>query len=131
MSEENIDLVRRMMDAGNRGDLTAFASGLHDEIAYFPLAENPQTEPVYGVAAVLEFVTDWLEPWDEYTVEVTRAVDAGDRVFVATKHSARHETGAEISMEMYIAGAVQDGRFIELRWFMNEPDALEAAGLSE
>jgi len=119
------------MDAVNRGDLTAWARGLHDEIVYYPLAENPQTEPVHGVAAVLEFVADWLEPWDEYTVEVTRAVDAGDRVFVATKHSARHETGAEISMEMYIAGAVQDGRYVELKWFMNEPDALEATRLSE
>jgi ketosteroid isomerase-like protein len=131
MSEENVHLVHRMIDAGNRGDFTAWASGLHDEIVYFPLAENPQTKPLHGVAAVRDFVTDWLEPWDEYTVEVTRTVDAGDWVFVATKHSARRETGAEISMDMYIAGAVRDGKFSELRWFMNEPDALEAAGLGE
>ena len=81
--------------------------------------------------AVLDFVTDWLEPWEEYRIEITRTRDAGDRVFSATMHIARLETGAEVSMEMYTAGAVRDGRFIELRWFMNEPDALEAAGLSD
>jgi ketosteroid isomerase-like protein len=129
MSEANLDLVRRMMDAGNRGDLTAWASGLHEEIEYFPLPENPQTEPLHGIPAVLDFVADWIEPWEDYKVDVTRTVDAGDRVFIATKHSGRHETGAEISMDMYIAGAFRDGKIIELRWFMNEPDALEAAGL--
>jgi ketosteroid isomerase-like protein len=129
MSEENIDVVHRMTDAGNRGDLKAWAACLHEEIVYVPLPENPQTQPLHGVDAVIDFVTDWLEPWEDYKVDVTRTVDEGDRVFVATKHSGRHETGAEISMEMYIAGVFRDGKAIELRWFMNESEALEAAGL--
>jgi ketosteroid isomerase-like protein len=100
MPEEKVELLRQMIDAGNRGDWAAWASGLHEEIEYFPLPENPQTEPLHGVPAVLEFVADWIEPWEDYRVEVIRTVDAGDRLFVATKHSGRHATGAEISMEM-------------------------------
>jgi ketosteroid isomerase-like protein len=80
---------------------------------------------------VLAFVTDWIEPWDDYTVQPTRIVEGGDWVMVAATHSGRHRSGTEISMEMYTAGRVRDGKFIELRWFMDEADALRAAGLSE
>jgi ketosteroid isomerase-like protein len=131
MSEENVQLVRQMVEAGNSGDLRAWASVLHTEIEYVPLAENPQTEPLHGVEEVLAFVTDWLEPWDDYTIHPTRIVEGDDWVVVAATHSGRHGSGTEISMEMYTAGRVRDGKFIELRWFMDEADALRAAGLSE
>jgi len=131
MSEENVELVRRMIDAWNRGDITGWASCLDKEVKWFPLAENPQTEPVHGVDAVLEFVADWVEPWDELKIEVTRIVDAGDWVVIAGRQTARHESGAEISMENYVASAFRDGKVVESRWFMNESDALDVAGVRE
>jgi ketosteroid isomerase-like protein len=120
-----------MIEALNRGDLASWAGELHDEIVWVPLAENPQTEPVRGVDAVLAFLSDWLEPWDEYTAGVSRIIEDGDRVFLATRQTARREAGAEISMDMYAAATYRDGRLIECRWFMNEADALRAAGIAD
>jgi ketosteroid isomerase-like protein len=131
MSEENVERVRRMIDAWNRGDITGWADALHEDVEWFPLAENPQTEPVHGVDAVREFVADWVKPWDELRIEVTRILDAGDWVVSAGRQTARHESGAEISMENYVACAFRDGKIVEFRWFMNESDALAAAGLRE
>lgn len=131
MSERNVKLARQMIDALNRGDIAEWASGLHKDIARFPLAENTQSEPVHGVDAVVGFVTDWLEPWDEYRTELTRIVDAGDWVVMATQQSGRYGAGPEISMNMYVAAAVRDGKVVEFRWFMNERDALNAAGMQE
>jgi ketosteroid isomerase-like protein len=129
VSDENVQAMRRMLDAWNRGDIDEWASGFDDEIVWYPLAENPQTEPIHGIEAVREFVSDWLEPWEAYTVDITRIIDQGDWVVVAARHDARHESGAEISMDMYLAAAYREGKGVEARWFMDEADALRVAGI--
>jgi ketosteroid isomerase-like protein len=130
MSQENMEKMRRMLDAWDSGDLTEWADGLHEDITWVPLAENTQTEPIHGVEATLAFVADWIEPWDEYTVELLRFIDVDDMVVMSTRQSGKHPTGAEISMEMHAVATVRDGKLVEMRWFMSEAEALEAAGLS-
>jgi ketosteroid isomerase-like protein len=131
MSQENVELVQRMLDAWDSGDLSEWGEGLHEEIRWVPLAENTQTEPIQGVNATLAFVADWIEPWEEYTVEALGIIDAGDSVVLSTRQSGKHSTGAEISMEMHAVGNFRDGKLVEMRWFMEKAEALEAAGLSE
>jgi ketosteroid isomerase-like protein len=101
------------------------------EVKWVPLPENTQTEPIQGKEATLTFVADWIEPWEEYTVELLRIIDAGDWVVISTRQSGKLPTGAEIRIEMHGAAAFRDGQVIEARWFMHEAGALEAAGLSE
>jgi ketosteroid isomerase-like protein len=129
MSEENVQIARQMIDAWNRGEIDEWTSVLHEDVIWVPLAENPQTEPIRGNEAVRTFVLDWVEPWDEYTAEIFRIVDREDWVVVGAHHHARHESGAEVSMDMYVAAAVRDGKGVEFRWFTNETDALRAAGI--
>ena len=50
---------------------------------------------------------------------------------MSTRQTGKHPTGAEISIEMHAAGTLRDGKLIEMRWFTDETEALEAAGLSE
>jgi ketosteroid isomerase-like protein len=129
MSEENVQVARRMIDAWNRGEIDEWANGLHEEVVWVPLAENPQTEPIQGIEAVRAFVLDWIEPWDEYTAEIFRIVDRGDWVVVGARHDAKHASGAEIRMDMYVAAAIRDGKGIVFRWFTDEAEALRAAGI--
>ena len=124
-------MVRRMVDAWDSGDLSRWADGLHEEIEWVPLAENTQTEPIHGAEATLAFVADWIEPWEEYTVEALAIIDAGDWVVLSTRQSGKLPTGSEISVEMHAAGAFRDGKLVEMRWFTHEADAIEAAGLRE
>ena len=131
MSEENVELARRMVDAWDSGDLSVWAKGLHEEVVWVPLAENTQTEPIDGAEATLAFVADWIEPWDEYTIEVLRIIDAGDSVVISTRQAGKLPTGAEVGIEMHAAGTFRDGKLVEMRWFTNEGDALKAAGLRE
>jgi ketosteroid isomerase-like protein len=131
MSEENIRAARQMIDAWNRGDIDGWARGLDDDVVWVPLAENPETEPVQGREATREFVLDWVGPWDEYTVDVTKVVDHGDWVVLGAHHDAKHESGAEISMDMWVAANYRDGRGVEFRWFTNETDALRTVGIAD
>jgi ketosteroid isomerase-like protein len=129
MSEENVQAVRQMIDAWNRGDIDEWARGLDTEVIWVPLAENPQTEPICGIESVREFVLDWVDPWDEYTIDITRIVDQGDWVVVGAHHDAKHDSGAEVSMDMWVAANYRGGAGVEFRWFTSEMDALEAAGI--
>jgi ketosteroid isomerase-like protein len=131
MSEENVEIMRRIIDAWDSGDLSEWANGLHEEIKWVPLAENPQTEPIHGAEATLAFVADWIEPWEEYTVELLGIIDAGEWVVISTRQFGKLPTGAEISIEMHAAAEFRDDQVVEMRWFMNEADAREVAGLSE
>ena len=130
MSQENVEIMRGIVGAWDSGDLSEWAKGMHDEITWFPLAENTQTEPLRGKEATLAFTADWIEPWEDYRVELLGLVDAGDRVVISTRQIGKLPTGSEITIEMHAAAAFRDGQVVEMRWFMHEADALEAAGVS-
>ena len=131
MSEENLELMRKAVDAWNRGDLDEWASYLSDDVVWVPLAENAQNKPVRGKGPTVDFVRDWIEPWKAYTIEIHRLIDAGDAVAMMTPQTGIDESGTEVTIEMHAAGFIRDGRFTEMRWFLSEADALQAAGVSE
>ena len=131
MSEENVQIMRQAIEAWNRGDLDAWAEFLTDDIVWHPLAENTQTAPARGKEATVEFVRDWIGPWQSYTIEVRRFIDAGDNVVMLTTQTGRHESGTEVPIEMHAAGLIRDGKVAEMRWFLDERAAMEAAGIAE
>ena len=132
MSQENVRLTQRMVDAWTSGNLSEWAKGLHEDVTWVPLAENTQVEPTQGAEATLAFVRDWIEPWETYDIEALAIHEAGDDLIVlSTRQFGRHPTGAEVTMDMHAVGTFRDGKLFEMRWFANKADALEAAGLSE
>ena len=131
MSEENVELMRQAVEAWNRGDLDGWARDFADDVAWYPLAENPENAPVHGKEAVLDFVRDWIEPWEEYTVEAHRIIDAGDYVVMSSRQIGRDETGTEVTIEQHATSLVRDGKVVEMKWFLDEGSALKAAGISE
>ena len=130
MSEENLELMRKAVDAWNRADLEEWASYLSDDVVWVPLAENAQNQPVRGKGPTLDFVRDWIEPWKAYTIEIHRLVDAGDAIVMMTTQTGTDESGTEVTIEMHAAGFMRDGKLAEMRWFLSEADALRAAGVS-
>jgi ketosteroid isomerase-like protein len=131
MSEENVETLQRLVAAWDSDDLSEWATALHEEITWVPLLEYTETEPVHGVEATLAFAADWIEPWEKYSVELLGIIDAGDWAVMSTRQSGTLPTGAEVTIEMHAAAAFRGGKLIEIRWFMSEADAREAAGLSQ
>jgi ketosteroid isomerase-like protein len=81
----------------------------------------------------LEAFAIWPEQWEDYRIEILRVAAApADRVFVATRTRGRgKQSGVEVEMDISFAFTIRDARIREMRIFMREGDALEAAGLSE
>ena len=69
MSRENVEIMRRGYEAFARGDYRAMLTSLHPEIEVHPEAAAPDLGTCRGHDGYLEFLEQWLEPWDEYRIE--------------------------------------------------------------
>ena len=138
MSEENVEVVRRMNDAFKRGDWVAATEPLHPEIEMdttrSPFAAKLGLNRVYrGLAEVTGFWGEWLEAWGDQDWQ-EEFFDAGDRVVMcATDHRLQgHGSGVEVDIPPYAwVQTLRDGKIVRATFYMDRAEALEAVGLSE
>ena len=84
MASSNLDLVRSIYAAWERGDFSS-AAWAHPEIAYM-VADGPNPGSWTGVAAMTTAVRGFLSTWDEYRVEAKEFRELDDeRVLVLTQ----------------------------------------------
>ena len=90
-----------------------------------------------NVARGIEAVRQTFEVWDAETWEETRLnpqefIDAGRQV-VVLQHELRRgrSSGVEVESETAVLFELRDGRVMRIQGFMDQEQALEAAGLRE
>jgi ketosteroid isomerase-like protein len=131
MSQENVDLVRRMWDAFLEADLKT-ALSFHDPDVEWDGTNLPDGEIGRGHEAVVEHVRRWADQWEEWTVEVERIIDAGsERVVVLIRERGRSKSGLnmdELHAELY---DIRDHKVVRRQGFSDPSEALEAVGVSE
>jgi uncharacterized protein len=131
MSQENVEIVRRGVEAWNAGDMDAFRE-LHDPEVIVQTVENwPEPGPYVGREAVMRSLEQLRDTWNANTMEVTSDfIDAGDRVVVRfIWHGAGH--GPQLNLEMTDVLTVRKGRIRGHEYFWDHAEALEAVGLRE
>jgi ketosteroid isomerase-like protein len=130
MSQENVEVVRRMMDAWISGDRDT-ARALYDEnvVYIFPPLDAPVS---HGVAAMERALEIWRRTWEEYSVEIDEVIDAGDHVIVVQTQRGRGKTsGAEVELTSASLYTLLGSKIVRGEVFETKQDALEAAGLRE
>jgi ketosteroid isomerase-like protein len=134
MSEENVEIVRRVLGAWGRGDRKAVADLLDPEIEWSMPPNIPEAGTYHGRAEVVRRLEEFLEAWDDLAVTVEELVDAGDRVVALVRYSGRgRESGIEIAGMSTDAQVwtLRNGRALRVELYGGTAEALEAAGLSE
>jgi ketosteroid isomerase-like protein len=131
MSEENVQIVRRAYEAFDRGDLEAILDDVHPEVVSW--AHPRGSEGRYeGRDGVIQFITDWIESFDEFTLVPEDFRDAGDKVVVRTLQRARGKgSGVPVEGHFWLVHHMRDGKAFQIDLYDDEAPALEAAGLSE
>jgi|SRR5437588_8420452 len=130
MSQENVEIVRRMNDAIRRGDWVAVAD-CYDTHICMRTDPNWPEQRMYGRKAAVTFVRNAVEPLGaDFSQE--DIVDLGDRVLVRVhwKTHARH-SGIEGELQFSEIATFRDGRVILAEFFLDHADALKAVGLEE
>jgi SnoaL-like domain len=75
VSQQNIELARRMTDAFLDGDWDAALALLHRDVE-FEAAARPDAGVWRGREGVRRAVAEWVGTWDEYPLEVREYLDA-------------------------------------------------------
>jgi ketosteroid isomerase-like protein len=137
VSEENVEVVRRVYEAATRG-ATDTVLELYDADVEWDVSRSPY-RALMGRAAyrghdgLRGFFRDYNDPWAVIADECEELIDGGDRVISVVSTRARgRASGADVETT-YQAGVwtLAQGKIIHVAWFSTRSEALEAAGLSE
>ena len=135
MSQENVEIVRRVSDAYNRRDVGAMLGELHPEIEWHTWlqAQVGGGATVYrGHQGVREGVRDLEEAFSEIQAEQSEVRDLGERVVAIGRLRGRgKESGAMTESALAWIVEFKSGKVIRVREYLDREEALEAAGLSE
>jgi ketosteroid isomerase-like protein len=130
MSEKNLEIVRAAMDAYMSEDHATFRKLAAPDIVVSGRPDQPDADDFHGYDGLLRMAAEWLEAWDEPTIEVARVWDAGDFVFVGTRESGRGKiSGIPTEHESTFVYTLKDCRIVRIQIFGSEREALEAVGL--
>jgi ketosteroid isomerase-like protein len=133
MTEENLEIVRKMYERRERGDMYV-GEFVHPEIEFARFgSEAPDfTGEWRGMEGLRKATADYLNVWEDYRFEVERMIDLGDRVLVLERQTARGKrSGATIGQDVGALLTLRDGLIVRWEYYWERAEALQAAGLSE
>ena len=132
MSQENVEVVRRHVEAWNRCDLmTLSALWRSDGEIDWSRARGPLKGVYRGQR---ERETFWNEFWSTFEVVQLDLSDfrhTGPYVLASNTAHMRGRDGIEVTARNTSVYTLEDGLITRLQMFQERSEALEAAGLSE
>jgi ketosteroid isomerase-like protein len=133
MSQENVEIVRRLIEALNRNEQDR-VSGILDPGVVIDATRrlfNPKTYT--GMQGMRSMVADREEVWDEFRMEPDEVLDGGDRVVAVGRWVGKGKgSGIEVHRPVADVFTLHDGRVVQAEFgFADRAEAHEAAGLSE
>jgi len=134
MSQENVKLIRQGWDAWLNGDLPGLFRTFDPEIVWDTSHFRDWPESAYhGPEGVEQFLTEWLDVWDDYEVSIQQIRAApDDRVVSVLRHRGRgRESGVPMDIPMAQVATVRSGKVTRLDNYDDPRQAFEAVGLSE
>src|SRR5215204_6014447 len=134
MSQDNVEVVRSIYTAWERGDFTS-AEWAHPAIEYVA-ADGPAPGSATGLAGMAEVFRDWLGTWEDWRVEAEEYRDlGGGGVLVLFHFSARGKSSGLDVGQISTKGAslfhVRGGKVTKLVQYFDRAKAFEAVGLRE
>jgi ketosteroid isomerase-like protein len=130
MSEENLEIVRRVFTAFSRGDAPAWLQEMDPDVV---LHVEQAGQGVYrGHEGTIKSFVDWTEDIDDFKVVAEEFLDNGDYVVVRTRQTGSGKySGVPMEGVFWFVCQVREGKVVRIHVVATEQAALEAAGLSE
>jgi ketosteroid isomerase-like protein len=132
MSEENVEIVRRSIEAWNRCDpMTLSALWRSDGEIDWSRANGPFKGVYRGQRERETFWNEFWSTFDVVEVELSDFRQTGPYVLASNTAHMRGRDGIEVSARSTVVYTFEDGLITRLRMFQERAEALEAAGLRE
>jgi ketosteroid isomerase-like protein len=133
MSEENVEIVRRHIEAWSAKEAALALSFLDPHIVLDLTRAGAIEGAFYGPEGVGEHFRRYAGTFEDYRWEVQRLDDLGTGAILAvvTESGRGKGSGASVSRSLAVLYTLVDGKIVRITMFPGEREALEAAGLSE
>ena len=123
MSEQNVELVQRGLDAWNRRDWEGGLVNTSPDIVWRTSGVIPDLEKVYtGHAGVLEFWRNWAESWDTIQIEPEEMRDLGDHVLVVANFRAGSRGEITVDQPVAFIFRVDQGELVEFQSYWDRDE---------
>ena len=135
MSQENVEIVRELYDAFNRGELDAHLWILAPDFVWQGAQEIPDLAGAYhGAEGVRRYLAKLMEVFNDYRMVPEEFIDGGgERVLVLAREGGRGK-GSGIAVQTNPTGhlwTIRDGRPVRMDSYWERANALRALGLEE
>ena len=127
MSEQNVELVRRIYDAWGRNESPRELIDPDVEYVNPPYAVEPGTRRGRRSFAAVR------DTYEDFELRIERMVDAGEEDVVVLAHytGTGRGSGVPVAGEHGYVWTVRGGVAVRFRWFQSHQEALGAAGVSD
>jgi ketosteroid isomerase-like protein len=131
MSQENVEIVRRVYEGWARGD---FSEGnvFHSEVE-FEMTDWPEGSSSRGLDEMRRAWQETLSAWEDFRAEPDDFIEAGENVVVVLNRvlARGRGSGVDVRADTATVWTLDGGKVIRLALYWDAAKALEAAGLSE
>jgi ketosteroid isomerase-like protein len=129
MSQKNVDVIRRIVEATGRQDYQAVLADLDPEVEI----DDTDIPESTGTDSFLEWLARWDQVWESWHIEDLEVRAAGDDQAIALfKMVAKGKgSGLELTRPDAVVASFRGGKAVKLGYYNDQTQALEAAGLSE
>ena len=102
MSQENVEIVARLVDAWNQANVEAMLVLFDPECEVTFPPEVPEPGPFHGHTELREWAEGFLAAWESHHAEVVELIEA-DHSIVAILHLIGRGSGSGIEMDETVA----------------------------
>ena len=135
MSQENVEVVRSIIDAINARDLDRAFEPAHEDLeADWSNSIGPHGGSVYrGSERARELFESFLEAWEEFRWEPQEIIEVDEaRVVVVNRVRMRGRgSGVQVDATGAQLWTITGGKVRSITIYQSKADALEAAGLGD
>jgi ketosteroid isomerase-like protein len=132
VSEENVEIVWRSIDAFNRRDLDLAGQDWDAEaVLDWSRSEGVDAGTYRGRETIRAFWGAWLEMFDQFDFKPTEFIEGGEHVVIPNLTRLRGRDGVEVEARSVLVATVREGRIVAWRIYQDRAEALKAVGLEE
>jgi ketosteroid isomerase-like protein len=127
MSSENVDVMRRIVEATGRKDYQAVLADLDPEVEI----DDTDIPESTGTDSFLEWLARWDQAWESWRIEDVEVRAAGDAQAIAlfTMVAKGKGSGIELTRPDALVASFRDRKAVKLGYYNDQALALEAVGL--
>ena len=133
MSQQNVEIVKRGIDAFNRRDVNVLADLTTTDFEWFPALPGTVEGGGYrGREGIETYFAEIRDTWEGLSVFGDELRDLGDTVLVLGRTEGRgRASSVQVDAQLGIVYDVRQAKISRARAFLDHGEASRAAGLAE